>query len=363
MRSGVFALLVSGMAAWVVAASAQASELRIFNWSNYIDPGLLKDFEAETGIKVIYDTYDSNEILETRLLAGKTGYDLVVPSATFLSRQITAGVFAKLDQTKIANLSNIWPQIAEKVAVYDPGNAYSVTYMWGTTGIGYNEAKIKARMGDAPLDSWALVYDPEIVKRFADCGVHVLDSPEDLLPSVLRYLGRDPNSKRSEDYELAAAHIAKLKPYIQKFHSSEYVNGLANGDICLAVGYSGDVKQAEKRAAEAKNNVIVRYAIPKQGAQMWFDQMAIPADAPNKQAAHAFIDFLQRPANIARASNAVAYANGNLASQPLIDKAVRDDPSVYPTPEVLAKLFTVTSPDAKLQRVITRAWTKAKTGQ
>ncbi len=357
------ALCGAALALLAPAALAQDKVLRIFNWNDYIDPAVVKAFEAETGITVTYDTYDSNEILETRLLAGKTGYDLVVPSATFLSRQIAAGVFMKLDKAKLPNLTHVWPQIAQKVAAYDPGNTYSVTYLWGTTGIGYNEAKIRERMPDAPLDSWALAYDPDVLKRFKDCGVHLLDSPEDLLPSVLRYLGRDPNSKKAEDFEAATNHIAKLRPYIQKFHSSEYINALANGDICLAVGYSGDIKQAGKRAVEAKNGVIVRYVIAKEGAQMWFDQMAIPADAPHPDAAHAFINFMLRPENIARSSNLVAYANANKDATPLLDPAVRDDPSVYPSEAVLQKLFTVTSPDARLQRTITRLWTRAKTGQ
>ncbi len=346
-----------------LARPIHAAELRIYNWSDYIEPSILKAFEAQTGIKVIYDVYDSNDLLETKLLAGKSGYDLVVPSASFMSRQIAAGVFRKLDKSKLPNLTHLWPVITQAVSTYDPGNAYSVTYLWGTTGIGYNAAKIRERLPNAPLTSWRLALDPDILKSFKDCGVHVLDSPEDLLPSVLRYLGRDPNSKKAEDYDAANAHIARLKPFIRKFHSSEYINALANGDICLAIGYSGDIKQAAKRAREAKNGIEITYVIPQEGAQMWFDQMAIPADAPNPDAAHAFINFIQQPEMIARASNFVAYANANLASQPLVDKSVLEDPSVYPPAEVLARLFTVTTPDTRLQRVITRGWTKAKTGQ
>jgi putrescine transport system substrate-binding protein len=345
--------LLSLTLACFLSLSVSASELKIYNWTDYIDTSVIEAFEKEFNIKVTYDTYDTNELLETKLLAGKSGYDLVFPSGSFLSRQIQAGVFQKLDKAKLPNLTHVWGDIATKVAAYDPGNAYSVTYLWGTTGIGYNSDKVK----DAPLTSWQLVYDPLILAKFKACGVHFLDSPEDLIPSVLRYLKLDPNSKNKADYEIAATHLAKLAPYVTKFHSSEYINGLANGDICLVVGYSGDIKQAAKRATTAK----ITYVIPDEGAQMWFDQMAIPADAANVANAHKFIDFMMRPEIIAKTSNLTAYANGNLASQKFIDKIVLEDKSIYPND--LSKLFTVTPADARLQRDITRAWTKVKTGQ
>lgn len=342
---------------------AQDKEVHIYNWSDYIDPSILEDFTKETGIKVVYDVFDSNEILETKLLAGKTGYDIVVPTATFLNRQIKAGVFAKLDKSKLPNLKNMWPEIMQRVAAYDPGNDYSINYMWGTTGIGYNEAKIKERMPDAPTDSWALVFDPNVVKKFKDCGVMVLDAPEDLLPSVMAYLGLKPEWTQ-ENITKAAEHLAKIKPYIRKFHSSEYINALANGDICLAVGYSGDMLQARDRAEEAGKGVSVTYSIPKEGAQLWFDQMAIPADSKNKDNALVFLDYIMRPEVIAKASDFVNYANGNLASQQFIDKKVLDDPGVYPPPAVMERLFTVaTIADSKTQRAVTRAWTKAKSGR
>jgi putrescine transport system substrate-binding protein len=350
-----------GLAA--TGALAQSKEVRIYNWSDYIDPSILDDFTKETGIKVIYDTFDSNEILETKLLAGKTGYDVVVPTATFLGRQIKAGVFAKLDKAKLPNLKNMWPEIMARVARYDPGNAYSINYMWGTTGIGYNPAKIKERMPNAPLDSWAMVYDPDVLKNFKDCGVMLLDSPEDLMPSVLNYLGLNPDSKDPKDFDKAAAHLEKLRPYISKFHSSEYINALANGDICMAVGYSGDILQARDRAKEAAKGVEVAYALPKEGAQLWFDEMAMPADAPHKDAALAFLNYIMRPEVIAKASDAVKYANGNLASKPLVDAAVLNDPNIYPPDDVFKRLYTVsTITDSKVQRALTRAWTRAKSG-
>jgi len=358
------ATLTLAMVGLGAAATAQAPrELRIFNWSNYIDEQVLRDFEREFNAKVVYDTYDSNEVLETRLLAGRTGYDIVVPSAPFLSRQIAANVHQRLDLSKIPNRTHFWPDIQRRTAAYDPGNAFSVNYLWGTTGIGYNVAKIRERMPDAPLDSWKLAFDFDTLAKFKDCGIHFLDTAEDFLPSVMRYLGRDPNSKRAEDWEAAATHVQQLRTLVTKFHSSEYISALANGDICLAVGYSGDIFQAQKRAKEAGNGVDIQYVIPREGAQMWFDQMAIPADAPNADLAHAFINYVNRPEVMAKIATFVSYASGNLAARPLLAPAVRDNPSIYPPDAVMARLFTVTSPDARLQRVITRAWTRAKTGR
>jgi putrescine transport system substrate-binding protein len=342
-----------------LAAPATAREVRVYNWSDYIDEQILKDFQNETGIKVVYDVFDSNEILEAKLVTGGTGYDVVVPTATFLSRQIKANVFQKLDKSKLPNLKNMWPDIAERAAKYDPGNLYSVNYMWGTTGVGYNAEKIKALVKDAPFGSWKLVYDPEVVKSIT-CGVMLLDSPEDLLPSVMNYLGLEPDMNNPESIEKASAHLAKITPYVTKYHSSEYISALANGDICLAVGYSGDILQA---ASDAGEGITVDYAIPQEGAQLWFDQMAIPADAPNPEEAHVFINYMMKPEVIAKASNVTSYANGNLASKEFLDESVLDDPRVYPDEEVVKRLFTVaTVEDPKIQRTITRAWTRAKSG-
>ena len=356
------AVLLSAIVLGLGMAQAQEKVVNVYNWSDYIDPQILEDFRKETGIRVVYDTFDTNELLETKLLAGGSGYDVVVPTATFLSRQIKAGVFRKLDRAKLPNLKNEWDFVTSRLERYDPGNRHAVDYMWGTTGLGYNVRKIKERMADAPLDSWRLALDPEIVKRFADCGIYLLDAPEDVLPAVLTYLGLDPNSKKPEDIDKAVNHLGKIRPYIRKFHSSEYINALANGDICLTIAYSGDVLQARKRAEEARNGVEVAYAIPKEGAQMWFDVMAVPQDAPHAEAAYAFIDYMLRPEVAARASNFIRYANGNVASQPLLDPDVRNNPSVYPTEEVLKRLFTIDTFDPKLQRLVTRAWTRLKTG-
>ena len=354
---------VAGSAAMIsllVAGVATAKEVRIYNWSDYIDEEVLKDFEKETGIKPIYDVFDSNELLETKLLAGGSGYDVVVPTGPFLARQITAGVFQKLDKSKLPNLKNVWPLIAERTALYDPGNEYSINY---TTGIGYNEAKVKERMADAPVGSWDLIFKPEIVSKFKDCGIYLLDAPDDIIPVALLYLGLDPNSKDAGELQKAGELLESIRPNIQKFHSSEFINALANGDICIAVGYSGDILQARDRAEEAKNGVTIGYQIPKEGAQMWFDQLAIPADAKNVEEAHAFLDYILRPEVIAKASNYVNYANGNSASLEFIDEEVKSDTSIFPDEETIKRLFVKEPYDAKTQRTVTRVWTKVVTGQ
>ncbi|MFD0916182.1 polyamine ABC transporter substrate-binding protein [Pseudahrensia aquimaris] len=354
--------LCAATAAIIVSASAQERVVNVYNWSDYIDESILADFTKETGIKVVYDVFDSNEILETKLLAGGTGYDIVVPSGTFLGRQIKAGVFQPLDKSKLTNATNLWDEVQKRTEVYDPGATYSINYMWGTTAIGYNIKAAQERIGGVPV-SWDTIFDPEKLAKFADCGVHMLDAPEEMVPAALNYLGKNPDSKDAADIEAAGELLAKIKPSIQKFHSSEYINALANGDICLAVGWSGDVFQARDRAAEAKAGVEVGYTIPQEGAQMWFDQMAIPADAKNVEEAHEFLNYIMRPEVIAKASNYVYYANGNQASKPLLEKDVLEDPAIYPDEATMAKLYTTTPFDARSQRTLTRTWTRVKTGQ
>jgi putrescine transport system substrate-binding protein len=356
-------LAASALALVPVAAAAQDRVVNVYNWSDYVGEGVLDDFTAETGIQVVYDVYDSNEMLETKLLAGGSGYDIIVPSDRNLARMIQAGVLQKLDKSKLSNYGNVWPAIAERLATYDPGNAYAVNYMWGTTAIGYNVNAINERMPDAPVDSWDMIFNPEVIAKFADCGVHVLDSPDDLIPAALNYLGLDPDSKDPGELQQAGDLLTSVRPSIQKFHSSEYINGLANGDICMAVGYSGDILQARDRAAEAGNNVEVVYSIPKEGALMWLDAMSIPADAPHPDEAHAFIDFMLKPEIAARNSNYIFYANGNLASQELLDEAVRTDTGIYPDDATMAKLYTTSAGNPREQRELTRIWTEVKTGQ
>jgi putrescine transport system substrate-binding protein len=349
---------------WSASAGAQGQIVNVYNWSDYIEPTVIEDFTKETGIKVRYDTFDSNDTLETKLLAGKSGYDVVVPTGFFLERQIKAGVFQKLDKSKLPNLVNLWPEIAQRLAAHDPGNQYAVNYMWGTTGLGYNVKKAREILGpDARIDSWDIVFKPELLARFKGCGVYLLDSSDDILPAALKYLGFDPNSRNATELQKAADLVSKVRPFVRKFHSSEYLNALASGEICFAVGFSGDVKQAQKRAAEAKNGIEVAYAIPTEGAQLWFDNLAIPKDAKNVAQAHAFIDYLQRPEVAARNSNLISYANGNLASQKLIDKEILDDPTIYPDAATMSRLYTIKVYDAATQRLMNRLWTRIKTGR
>jgi putrescine transport system substrate-binding protein len=344
-------------------AFAQDRVVHVYNWTDYVDPKVLERFTAETGIKVVYDTYDTNEIVETKLLAGKSGYDVVVPSGPFIQRLIRASVFQKLDRSKLPNLKHAWPEIQNRLAAYDPGNVYGVNYMWGTTGIGLNRAKVKERLGDVPLDGWNLLLDPELSGKLKDCGIHVLDAPEDMLPGLLKALGLDPDSKKQEDLQKAADALMKVRGNIRKFHSSEYINALANGDICMAVGYSGDILQARKRAIEAKNGVDIGYVIPREGALMWFDAMAIPADAPHPAEAHAFIDFMLRPDIAAANTDFLSYANGNLAAKDLIRPEIASDPGIYPDAQTFARLVTNSAYDERTQRFVTRLWTRIRTGR
>ena len=344
-------------------ASAQDNVVNVYNWSDYIDEEVLTKFEEKYGIKVNYDVFDSNEILETKLLTGGTGYDVVVPTGTFLARQIKAGVFQKLDKGKLSNYDNLWDKVLERTEKYDPGAEYSVNYMWGTTGLGINTDMIKERVPDAPMDSWSLLFDPEIVKNFEDCGIHVLDAPTELIPAALNYIGEDPASTDPDVIAKAEPVLQAIRPYIQKFHSSEYINALANGDICLAMGWSGDIFQAQFRADEADNGVNVQYVVPKEGALMWFDQLAIPADAPHPDAAHKFINHLLDAEMIATATNYVWYANGNKASQEHLDPEILSDPAIYPTEDALNRLYVVNTYPPNVQRTVTRLWTRVKTGQ
>lgn len=347
----------------LTAVAAHAEEVRVYNWSDYIDESLLDKFEAETGIEIVYDVFDSNELLETKLLAGGSGYDVVVPTATFLQRQIAAGVFQKLDKSMLPNIENMWDVVLSRTEQYDPGGEYSINYMWGTTGIGTNVGKVTEILGDdAPIDSLDLVLDPANMEKLADCGVYFLDAPAEMIPMALNYIGEDPDSHDVDVIEKAEAVLAAVRPYIRKFHSSEYINALANGDICVAIGWSGDVLQARDRADEADNGVEIAYHAAKEGAQMWFDQMAIPADAPNPDAAHVFLNFIMDAENMAAASNYVYFANGNLASQDFLLEDVIDDPAIYPDDATLENLFTTRPYPQQTQRAVTRLWTKVKSG-
>ena len=358
-------LATAAVAAFLAAGGAFAQEkvVNVYNWSDYIDSSIIDDFTKETGIKVVYDVYDSNEILETKLLAGGTGYDVVVPTNTFLQRQIAAGVYQKLDKSKLPNLKNMWDMVSERMQPFDPGNEYSINYMWGTIGLGYNKAKIKEALGTDELDSWGVIFDPANAEKLKDCGINILDSPTDIIPLALAYLGLNPDGHDPAELAQAEELLLKIRPYVRKFHSSEFINGLANGDICIAIGWSGDIFQGRDRAEEAGNGIEIGYVIPKEGTQMWFDQMAIPADAPHVEEAHVFLDYMMRPEVIAKASTYIHYANGNKASQAELPEEIIKDTTIYPDDETMKKLFTNTTLDAKTQRLFTRTWTRIVTGQ
>ncbi|QEN89282.1 polyamine ABC transporter substrate-binding protein [Labrys sp. KNU-23] len=357
------ALAATAVALFAGQAMAEDKVVNVYNWSDYIGPTVLEDFTKETGIKVVYDTMDSNEVLETKLFAGNSGYDVVFPSATFASRQIKAGVFQKIDKSKLSNYKELWPKIMENLAVYDPGNEYLVDYTWFTTGISYNVDKAKAVYGDQPMNSWEVVFKPENLAKFKDCGVYFLDSPEDVLTAALKYQGKDPGSTDKKDIQEAGKMLEALRPYVKKFHSSEYINALANGDICIAIGWAGDTYQAKARAEEAKNGVKVDYVVPKEGTLMSMDTMAIPKDAKNVEAAHAFINYMLRPDVAAKNADATKFASGVLAAKPLVDKAITDNPQIYLSDEMLAKTYTVQPYGPKVQPIVTRTWTRVKTGQ
>jgi putrescine transport system substrate-binding protein len=339
-----------------------AKVLNLYIWSDYLATDTVSNFEKQHGIKVHPAYYDTNETLETKLLAGNSGFDIVVPSASYFERQIKAGAYLTLDKSKLPNLKNMDPQLMARVTVNDPGNAHGVIYLWGSNGIGYNEKMVKALMPDAPLDSWRLVFDPEIAAKVAKCGISLLDSPAEMLRAVYSYMGKDPNSQSADDLAQAEAVLLKIRPYIRNFSSSEYIEALANGDLCISVAYNGDVMQARDRAREANKGIDIKYAVPKEGSILWFDMLAIPKDAPDLDSAYAFMNYMMTPQVIADVSNFKRYANANAASQPLVLPAVKDDPGIYPTPEQRQKLALQTADSPEQTRAITRVWQKFKTG-
>lgn len=347
-----------------LVGSVSAEELRIYNWSDYIAEDTIKKFEAKTDIKIIYDVYDSNEILEAKLLAGSSGYDIVVPTTDFLQRQIKAGIYQKLDKSKLPNLVHMDKDLMKSASSYDQDNAHSVIYLWGTTGIGYNVAKIKERLGaDYIVNSWDLVFNPEIAAKLADCGITMLDAPTEIVSSALNYLKLDPSSEDKADLAQVSDLLKKIRPHVRYFHSSQYINDLANGDICVSIGWSGDIALARERASEAGKDVEVSYVIPKEGALQWFDMLAIPADASNVDAAHKFINFIMDPQITADITNYVWYASANKSSLPMINPEIIADEGIFPPDNVKENLFPATVKTPKGDRSITRLWTRVTTGQ
>ncbi|MGX0893022.1 putrescine transport system substrate-binding protein [Pseudomonas sp. ADAK2 TE3594] len=363
----IFSLLRNALlvgAGLTLAVSVQAAgTVHIYNWSDYIGETTLADFQKETGIKPVYDVFDSNETLEGKLLAGRTGYDVVVPSNHFLGKQIKAGAFQKLDKSKLTHYSNLDPVLLKRLEQNDPGNQYAVPYLWGTNGIGYNVDKVKAVLGLDKIDSWDVVFEPQNIKKLHSCGVAFLDSADEMMPTVLNYMGLNANSTNPEDYKKAEAKLLAVRPYVTYFHSSKYIADLANGDICVAIGFSGDMFQAKARAAEAGKGMNIAYSIPKEGGALWFDMLAIPKDAANAKEAHAFINYLLKPEVIAQVSDSVGYANPNPGSDKLMEQSIRTDASVYPPQAVLDKTYVSIELPPNIQRLMTRSWTKVKSGK
>ena len=358
--------LILGCSLAILSSGARAEEekkLNIYNWSDYIAPETITNFQKETGIKVQYDVYDSNQLLESKLMAGKTGYDIVVPSAApFLARQIKLGFYQPLSKSKFKNYNNLDKKILKLLSVNDPDNAYSIPWMWGTVGIGYNVKKIKAIMPDAPISSLSMLFDPKIAGKFAACGIGMLDSPTDIIPNALLYTGINPNSQKPEDLKKAEEIMMAIRPSVRQFHSSKYIDDMANGDMCLVLGFSGDIIQASNRAREAKNGVEVAYILPKEGAQLYIDAMAIPKDAPHPENAHKFLDYIMKPKVVALSSNLIGYANANSQSYPLLKAAIRDNKQIYPPDKVMEKMYSLAPSNPAFDRLRTRAWTHILTG-
>ena len=340
-------------------------EVRVYNWSDYIADSTIREFEKETGIDVTYDVYDSNEVLEGKLLSGNTGYDIVGPSSEFMGRQIIAGVYQKLNKDALYNYDNLDPAMMSLLENLDPDNAHSIPYLWGTTGIGYNKQKAIEVMGvDFAMNTLDVVFIPEIIAKFQHCGVAFLDAPSEMFKAALHYLGLNPNSQNPKDYQEQSTELFNnVRPYIQYFHSSKYINDLANGDICLAFAWSGDVLQAADRASESGNGVQIEYRIPKEGTLMWFDMLAIPADAPNPGNAHKFLNYILKPEVIAEISNKVNFANANIPSKSLIKADSLNNPDIYPEEELMHKLFLAKILPPDIDRVMTRQWVDIKSQQ
>ncbi|MBF7728968.1 polyamine ABC transporter substrate-binding protein [Pseudomonas sp. N040] len=345
------------------SAGAETRQLRVYNWADYILPEVPKTFQANTGIQVTWDIFETNEGLEAKLLTGNSGYDLVVPTNNFLETEIKAGAFQKLDKSQLPNWKNLDPGLLKLMSANDPGNEHSVPYMYGTVLIGFNPEKVKAALGaDAPVDSWDLLFKEENIAKLQKCGVAMLDSPGEIVPIALDYLGLDPNSTRTEDYDKASALLMKIRPYVRYFNSAKYMTDIANGEICVAIGYSGSFYQFANRAKEAGNGVVVDWRLPREGAPLWFDSFAIPASASNVSEAHEFLNYLLEPKVIAPVSDFLGYPNPNAAAMTLVSPAIRDNPNLTPTAAAQASLYVLQPLPNKVERIRTRVWTSVKSG-
>jgi putative spermidine/putrescine transport system substrate-binding protein/putrescine transport system substrate-binding protein len=346
-----------------LSAVTYADEVvNISNWNGYIADDTLAGFTQSTGIKATYDIHDSNEVLESKLMTGNTGYDVVSPSNHFLSRLIKAGAIQKLDRGQLPNWKNLDPALMKKLEVNDPGNQYGYPYMWGTAGIGYNVEKIKAIFGNTDVThSWKLFFAEENIKKLSQCGVAIIDNPTQILPITLNYLGLPPHSHEPADYKKAEQALLKIRPYVQYFHASKYISDLANGNVCAVIGFNGDIVQAAASAKEANNGIDIAYSIPDEGSTLWFDMVVMPKSAPHEKNGYAYMNYLLTPQVIANISNSIHYANPNLAADQYVTPAVKQDLAIYPPKTVLEKLFTVEELPAAIARLSTRLWTKLKT--
>lgn len=343
------------------SAAGEGKELHVYNWADYIGKDTIANFEARTGIKVVYDTYDADETLEAKMMAGDSGYDVVSTSTDYFSRQIKAGIYRPLDRSLLPNWKNLDPEVLASEAGADPGNRYAMPYLRHVNGFAYNVDMIRARMPDAPVDSLDLIFKPEIIRRFADCGVTFLDQPEDVLQLALSYLHIDPNTERPEDYKRAEKLLLTVRPYIRAFDSSEFLNALANGEFCISMSWSGDYATSRARAKAAGVDVHLAFTVPKEGANASFDALLIPADAPHPLAAHKFLNYILEPRVIAGITNDIHYGNDNLAANAYVDPKILNDPTIYPTPEILARLYQAREAGPALERLRTRTWTRIKT--
>jgi putrescine transport system substrate-binding protein len=356
-------VLLCAASAGVQGASAEDKRLFIYNWTDFIGPNTVAKFEKLTGIKVTYDVYDAEETMEARLMAGGSGYDVVSASTDFFSREIKAGVYMPLDKSKLTNWKNLDPRVLAIQAAYDPGNAHAVPYLHSINGFAYNVDMIKALMPDAPVDSLDMLFKPEIVAKFAGCGVTFLDSAEDVLQLALKYLGLDPNTTKPEDFKAAQSMLLKVRPFIRAFDSVEFMNGLANQEICVAMSWSSDFALSSARARAVGINVNLAFTVPKEGANQTFSSLLIPDGAPHPEAAHQFINFLLRPDVIADISNSIYYGNDNIASLSLVDPRIVGDATLYPTPEIEKRLYRSAEVTAATERIRTRTWTRIKTAK
>lgn len=366
MQAGLLKTLLvalSVLSVCMAAAQAEDAQLNIYNWADYIGSGAIPGFEKLTGINVVYDTYDSDSALEAKVMSGESGYDLVTTSTDFFSRQIKAGAYETIDTTKLPNWKNLDPAILQIMQKFDPGNAHAVPYLHGVNGFAYNVDMIKARMPNAPVDSLDMIFKPEIVSKFADCGVSFMDNAEDVLQLALNYLHLDPNTQKPEDYAAAEKLLLAVRPYVRTFDSAAFMNALPNKDLCIAMSWSGDYETAAARAKAAGLNIRLAFTVPKEGACIWYDAWLIPAGAPHVEAAYEFLNYMLDPKVIAATTNQIHYGNDNAAANAYVLPDVLDNPAIYPTPAMARRLYQSEEVNAATERLRTRSWTRIKTGE